>query len=271
AVLMPQTWQYCMHYVQGSTLEHHGYLFAGQLYVTNIPVSPLGVPATFYLRLLATKVPIVVLGATVAGLIEAFRRRDERGFVLMRVWLVFFILPYSLMAAKFMRYALPLFAAIDVVAAVGVVAGITWLLRKRWLWPMTRVAVSTAALLLSIAGPSLAQRSASPYYSLFRNVAGDHLGAAGQMFPEETYDYGVREAIAAIVPVAQPSDVVVSDAPGVVAYYLKAAGRTDLPVRSLSAQGIPYGDHSSWVIVQDEHMTFENQDVVAQLRRRFEP
>src|SRR5438552_621790 len=78
AVLSPDTWRYCVEYVQGTHLVHHGYLYAGQLYVTNIPISPLGVPATFYFRLLATKVPLVVLGATVAGLIEVVRRRRER-------------------------------------------------------------------------------------------------------------------------------------------------------------------------------------------------
>src|SRR6202521_1995021 len=138
AVLMPETWRYCVQYVQGTNLVHHGYLYAGHLYVTTIPISPLGVPATFYLRLLATKVPLAVLGATAAGLIELVRRRRERGFVLLRVWLVFVLVPYSLMAAKFMRYALPLFAAVDLVAAVGLVAGIGWLLRKRWLSRVTR-------------------------------------------------------------------------------------------------------------------------------------
>lgn len=271
AVLMPATWQYCVHYVQGSTLAHHGYLFAGRMYVTNIPISPLGVPPTFYLRLLATKVPVAVLGAMVAGVIEAVRRRHERGFVLMRVWLVFVVVPYSLMAAKFMRYALPLFAAIDIVAAIGVVAGIGWLLRKSWLSRVTRVAVSIAALVVCIAGPFMAQRSASPYYSLFRNVIGSHVARAGQTFPEETYDYGVREAVSAIAEVAEPSAAIVSDAPAVVAHYLKASGRPDLQVRSLSAQGIPTRDQPSWVIVQDEHSTFENHDVVTQLRRQSDP
>src|SRR6202158_514621 len=66
AVLMPGTWQYCMQYVVGIGLVHHGYPYAGHLYVTNIPISPLGVPPTFYLRLLATKVPLAVLGGTLA-------------------------------------------------------------------------------------------------------------------------------------------------------------------------------------------------------------
>src|SRR5437764_14643327 len=48
AVLTPETWRYCLQYVRGAGLVHHGYLYAGQLYVTNIPISPLGVPVTFY-------------------------------------------------------------------------------------------------------------------------------------------------------------------------------------------------------------------------------
>jgi hypothetical protein len=271
AVLLPETWQYCVQYVQGANLAHHGYLYAGQLYVTNIPISPLGVPVTFYLHLLATKVPLVVLGATVAGFIELVRRRRERGFVLMRVWLVFGLVPISLMAAKFMRYALPLFAAVDLVAAIGFVAGIGWLLRKSWLSHVTRVTVSLLAVVVSIAGLGASLQAAPPFYSLFRNTVGERMAPAGQTFPEEAYDYGVREAVAAIAETAEPADSIVSDAPAVVAYYLKAADRMDLQVRSLSSQGIPSAHQSSWVIVQDDHATFENHDVVELLRRQSVP
>jgi 4-amino-4-deoxy-L-arabinose transferase-like glycosyltransferase len=271
AVLMPATWLYCVQYVQGATVVHHGHLYAGHLYLNNIPISPLGVPVTFYLRLLATKVPLAVLGAMTAGLVELVRRRRERGFVLLRVWLVFVLVPYSLMAGKFIRYALPLFAAIDLVAAIGFVAGIGWLLGKGWLLRVTRVTVSGLALVVSISALAIGLHSASPFYSLFRNAVGERVAAAGETFPEETYDYGVREAVAAIAATAEPSASVVSDAPGVVAYYLKTGGRTDLQARSLSGQGIPYGRQPSWVIVQDDHVTFENHDVVEQLRRQSAP
>src|SRR5207237_1152365 len=59
AVLMPDTWRYVASYVRGDLLAHHGYLYDGALYLTNVPVSPLGVPATYYFRLLATQVPLV--------------------------------------------------------------------------------------------------------------------------------------------------------------------------------------------------------------------
>jgi hypothetical protein len=252
-------------------LAHHGYLYAGRLYVTNIPISALGVPASYYLHLLATKVPLVVLAAAIPGLIEIVRRRHERGFVLLRVLLVFLLLPYSLMAAKFMRYSLPMLATLDLLAAVGLVAGIGWLLRKQWLSPVTRVTVATLALAVSIVGLITAPPSAAPYYSLFQNAIGARRAAPGVTFPEETYDFGVREAVAAIAKAAEPSAVIVTDAPAVAAHYLDGRGRSDLLVRSLSAEGIPYGPHEVWVIAQDEHMTFENQLVVDHLRRHQTP
>jgi hypothetical protein len=274
AVLMPATWRYCASYVQGDLLAHHGYLYAGAMYVTNVPISPLGVPATYYLRLLGTKVPLVVLAAAVPGVIEMVRRRDERGFVLLRVLAVFLIVPYSLMAAKFMRYALPMLAVLDLIAAVGLVAGIGWLLRKGWLSPITRVAVAALALVVFVSGLVTAERSAAPFYSQFHNAVGAvdahrALRAQQSAFPESTYDYGVREAVTAIAGAAGRRSVIVTDAPAVAAYYLHDRGRQDIAVRSLSGLGIPSGE--SWVIVQDEHATFENRLLVEQLRARERP
>ena len=267
AVLSPDTWRYCISYVQGAKLAHHGYLYAGQLYLTNVPISPLGVPAGYYLHLLATKVPLVVLAAVVPGLIEIVRRRHERGFVLLRVLLVFVLVPYSLMAAKFIRYMLPMFATLDLVAAVGLVAGVGWLLRKGWLSPVTRLTVAAVALVIGIVALVTAPQSAAPYYSLFQNGIGASRAGSAVMFPEETYDFGVREAVAAIVTAAEPSAVIVTDAPAVAAHYLEVSGRSDLRVRSLSAEGIPYGRNEVWVIAQNEHSTFENQLVVEHVRQ----
>ena len=170
--LSPDTWRYCFSYVQGGMLAHHGYLYAGQLYVTNIPISPLGVPVTYYLRLLATKVPLVLLAALVPGVIEMGRRRRERGFVLLRVLCVFLLVPYSLMAAKFLRYSLPMLGTLDLVAAVGLVAGVGWLMRKGWLTLVTRATVSALALVVFGVGLVHAEQEAAPFYSLFQNGIG---------------------------------------------------------------------------------------------------
>jgi hypothetical protein len=171
------------------------------------------------------------------------------------------------MAAKFIRYALPMLMTIDLVAAVGFVAGIRWLMRKGWLAPATRLAASTAVVVVSASAMVSAHHATMPFYSLYQNAVGERLAEPGATFPEETYDYGVREAVGSIAVAARPSAFVVSDAPGVVAYYLERGGRTDLQSRSLSGQGISFGSRETWVIVQNEHATFENEPVVGQLRR----
>jgi len=277
AVLMPETWRYCVSYVQGGMLPHHGYLYAGHLYINNIPISPLGLPVTYYLRFVATKLPLAVLTFAAVGLVEMARHRNERGFVLLRVLVVFLLVPYSLMAAKFLRYTLPLVATIDLMAAVGF---ITLLRRSAWHQPSDRRSaessrsagpVTAAALTLTLATAVVAPVAAAPFYSLYQNPLGDRLAAPGATFSEETYDFGVREAVKAVLEAARPSAVIVSDAPGVVRQCLIDGGRWDIRARSLSGEGIPYGPEETWVIVQDEHTTFENRDVVEQLRQRVRP
>src|SRR5262249_20211284 len=116
-----------------------------------------------------------------------------------------------------------------------------------------------------------AEQAAAPFPSLFRNAIGERIAPAGATFPEETYDHGVREAVDAIARVAEPHAVVVSDAPAVVAYYVAHSGRTDLRVRSLSADGLPPDSGSTFVIVQTEHLTFENRDLVSHLEHAVTP
>jgi hypothetical protein len=69
ALLIPSTWRYVLHYVEGDMLEHTGYQFAHHLYVNAMAASPWGVPPTFYFVYLATKVPVVVLLAMALGVI----------------------------------------------------------------------------------------------------------------------------------------------------------------------------------------------------------
>jgi hypothetical protein len=144
-------------------------------------------------------------------------------------------------------------------------------LRKKWLSAGTRVTVAVLAVVVFVAGLVASQQSATPLYSLFQNGIGASLDGPGVVFPEESYDYGVREAVAAIASEAGASAVIVSDAPAVVAHYLEQTSRPDIGVASLSADGLPSRERDVWVIVQDEHETFENQLLVEQLRARERP
>lgn len=269
ALFLPGTWRSLSSYVHGGTLIHHGYAFAQHLYVTDVPISPLGVPVTFYLQFLLTKVPLVVLAAAGLGLVELLRHRHERGIVWLRLFLVLLIVPYSLMAAKFLRYTLPMLALVDLLAALGMAGLLDRIQQARWPH-QARALVGAAALTFLFASVFPIQLAAAPFYSLQQNTLGRWWAEPGTVFSEETYDYGVREAVAAIAREARPGAVIVSDASAVVGHYLAQAGRPDLRSRPLSSGGIPaHGER--WVIVQDAHIYFENQATVAQLRARLAP
>jgi hypothetical protein len=113
-------------------------------------------------------------------------------------------------------------------------------------------------------------RRVAPFYSTAQNAIGSRLEAPVTGYPEEAYDFGVREAVAAIAAAAAPGAVIISDAPGAVAYYVRHGSRPDLQVASLSQRGLsPAGDR--WVLVQDDHVYFENVGLVGQLRRAQVP
>lgn len=267
AILLPATWRYCVRYVLGDDLQHHGFPYAHHLWVTDVMVSPLGVPWTYYVRLLATKVPVLVLVGAMIGLVPLVRQRHERGYVWLRMMLLLIVVPYSLMAAKFERYSLPLLLLIDILAAVGVCAASKWLWERAWA-RVTRASVCTAVYAALIGVLMVTDSTAAPFYSLNQNAIGARLDAPASTFPEEAYDYGIREAVRDIETVAHPNASIVSDVPRIVQHYL--GGRSDLRVRSLSMDGIGTSGEQ-WVLVQPEHVYFENALVIDGLRRQFTP
>src|SRR5438067_1525352 len=186
-----------------------------------------------------------------------------------------------MLASKYMPHYLGIYAIFNLItdpepganrpsAAVGLAAGIGWLLRKGWLTIATRRTVAAAAIVVFAAGLASAPQAAAPFYSLFQNGVGARIDPRGSAFPEQTYDYGVREAAALIASAASPSAVVVTDAPAVASLYLQRDGRPDITVRGLSSHGVA-GAVETWVLTQDEHVTFENDLVVERLRATRQP
>jgi 4-amino-4-deoxy-L-arabinose transferase-like glycosyltransferase len=263
AVLLPDTWRYVEQYIAGGRQSHHGHLYDGRLYVNAASVVLWGVPWTYYFRMIATKMPLVVLAASLAGLPLLVTRRHERGLVWLRVFIVIQMLGYAVIAAKFQRYAMPLLIVIDILAAVGVVAVLRSLRECAWLpAPMRPVAATTLAA--AVVGLALqAPVRAAPHFSVYRNAMGARAPATS-VYPEEAYDFGVREAVAEVSNVAGAGAAIVSDADMVVEHYLQQTDRRDLVSRSLSRQGLEAGGEQ-WVLVQDNHLSFENASLVAQL------
>jgi hypothetical protein len=269
AIVFPSTWQQMLGYVRGGTLSHHGWPYAGHLWVTDVPISPLGIPPTFYAMLLLTRMPLITLGGALAGAVVAVVRRRERGFVFLRVFLFFQLIGYSVMAAKFLRYSLPILVVVDLTAAVGIVTTLNWLGRK--------VRSEARAVLLPLAYGTLAmllfagQAEASPFFSMYRTPLGRWMDRDGERFPECGYDYGVRNAVGRITGVAPPGAEILTDVPQVVRFYLGRSGRTDLRVRSLSGTGLFENTTERWVLVQNAHLYFETEQLIALLRMRHAP
>ncbi len=282
ALLLPQTWHYLRAYVHGNMQEHTGYAFAHHILINNFSATPFGTPPWFYLTALGAKIPLFVLALIALGLVQVFLRRRERGFVFLRVFLLFVLIPYSLVASKFLRYMLPVFAILDIVAAVGVVWLLDFLKRlldqrssntRSTVWGLWRPKIAMAGIVIaSILDPLSALVSTAPFYSLHQNGLASSFVSPGWLFPDdEFYDAGVREAVRDIAAVAKPGAVIASDATKVVQVYLERAGRTDIVAQSLSHQGLPMHAAETWVLAQDAHIYFENQSMITQLRARSAP
>ena len=268
AILLPGTLRHILGYVQGSGLSHHGWPYAGQLWVTDVPISMLGVPPTFYVALLLTRLPVVTLIGAVIGGVLAWTRRRERGYIFLRVFFFFQMIGFSVMAAKFLRYSLPILVVVDLMAAVGIVAAVTWLLKrmKSELRPVFMPMVYAGLAVVLFAG----QLQASPFFSLHRTTLARWLDADGRRFPESTYDFGVREAVSRVVANARPGASIATDVPQVVEFYLQRSPRRDLQVKSLSG-GVFSNTTEQWVLVQESHVYFETEELIALLRLRHAP
>jgi hypothetical protein len=278
ALLLPGTWSYLLGYVKGEMQLHTGYFFAHHVYNNNISASPFGTPIWFYAAALITKIPLFSLVLIALGLVQLVVHRRSRGHVFLRVFLFFALVPYSFVASKFLRYMLPVFAMLDIVAAVGVV----WLIGavRRLLaqsnteaWGIWRPRIAVAAIVVAgVVDPLSALVASAPYYSLHQNAIAMQLFSPGSLFPDdEFYDAGVREAVNDIARVAEPGAVIASDATKVVTVYLERAGRTDIRSVSLSAHGVPPQATETWVLAQDAHTYFENQNLLAQIRAQNVP
>jgi len=275
AVLSPKTWAYLSAYSSEGLLTHHGYLMGETLYHNVVSKAPFGAtPVYFYMLYLLTKTPVPVLFAFAAGLATLWRRRREPGAAFLLFMLLFWIVPYSLMGAKWLRYTLSLMPFVYMTAAVGVVALTRWLTEwlKAWRRPGLVAAVGAASLALFLGVPAWAAAAAAPHYALYTNALAPR--PAGYYFPhDELYDDGLREAVKYVAEHAPPGATVVHETPGVVAYYLARFGREDLRSRVISDPqfDVTTAPGPTYAILQRGRTYFENQAEMQRVRADFKP
>jgi hypothetical protein len=279
AVLSPRTWHYLTAYSSEQLLTHHGYLMGETLYHNVVSKGPFGAtPVYFYALYLLTKTPVPVLLAFLAGLWALGRRRREPGAAFLLFMLLFWVVPYSLFGAKWLRYALSLLPFVYMTAAVGVAAsarrlaglfgaGGVGLRAGRGAW------ACAAVLALAVGIPAWETAAAAPHYALYTNALAPH--AAGYYFPhDELYDDGLREAVKYVAEHAPPGSVIAHETPGVVRYYLARYGREDLRSQVISDAGFDVtaeGPRPVYAVLQRGRTYFENRDEMTRVRAEFKP
>lgn len=270
AVLMPHVWQYMSAYVGEKLLTHTGYLFAGTLYKNNMSSSPFwGTPVYFYALFLAIKVPLLVLVGFLVGLIESVRRRRNVGFAFLLFMFLFWIITYSFIGGKWLRYTLSLMPFVYMIAAVGVAALATWI-RSRFSETQGSLVLSALVIAIFVGVPAWTSFAHGPHYALYTNaLAADKQGF---YFPhDEFYDDGLREAIKYVADHAPQGTSVAHETPGVVRHYLTVFNRTDLNSYPISSPDfdLQTAPGTVYVIAQRGRTYFENRDELDFARSNF--
>src|SRR6267142_1552304 len=158
-ILLPSVWNYLNAYSGEKLLTHTGYLMGNTLYKNRMSNSPFwGLPVYFYLLFLAIKVPLAVSSTFLVGLFVSLRRWRTPGHRFVLFMLLFWLVPYSLVGAKWLRYTLSLMPFIYMSAAVGTIALLRWsgsLLEKLKAGPALSHVTTAILVLILVAAPSL--------------------------------------------------------------------------------------------------------------------
>ncbi|HUS11745.1 MAG TPA: glycosyltransferase family 39 protein [Pyrinomonadaceae bacterium] len=271
-VLLPQVWEYLNVYMGEKLLVHSGYLFADQLYRNKFSGSPFwGTPIYFYLLFMAIKIPLLVLLSFVIGFVVSLKRRVHPGYAFVLFMFLLWIVPYSLIGSKWLRYSLSLLPFVYMLAAIGVVELIRFLAGRLNACRQLRAVLAVAVIAIFVGGPAWIAYAGGPHYALYTNaLAADKVG---YFFPhDEFYDDGLREAIKFICDNAPPGAIIAHETPAATRYYLEQFRRTDLNSKAISAPDFEIEKISgpAYFIVQRGRTYFENQDKLAFIRSKFE-
>jgi 4-amino-4-deoxy-L-arabinose transferase-like glycosyltransferase len=271
AVLLPQVWEYLTVYMGEKLLVHTGYLMGEVLYKNNVSRSPFwGTPVYFYLLFMAIKIPLTVLAAFVAGVAVSIKRWRQPGHAFALFMFLFWIVPYSLSGAKWLRYSLSLMPFVYMLAAAGAIALARFVTRRAGGSKRAELITCAAVLIVFVVQPAWSAYKAAPHYALYTNaLAADKIG---YYFPhDEFYDDGLREAIQFVCEKAPQGAIIAHETPAATRYYLERFGRNDLNSQEISTPGFEVSNISSpaYVIVQRGRTYFENRDELALVRRTF--
>ncbi|HEV7473461.1 MAG TPA: glycosyltransferase family 39 protein [Pyrinomonadaceae bacterium] len=275
-ILLPATWHEILQFASQKRIGHDGYEFMGKVY-SHLHTDWLnGIPWYFFHLFLLIKLPVLTVAGFLVGLPLIFRRKlgDGRYFIL--IWLVFWMLTFSLGGGKFTRYFTTVLPAVLIVSALGVQTVGRWLgqLLSALLateWP--RVYLRPALAVIVAAGSLITLPKAAPHFRLYINALGGGHAKAGYYFPhDEFYDASIRDVMFAIANRAPTGAQVASETPGLAAYYAGRAGRADLVCTLVSdpnaLQQLRVGD---FVVIARGRRYFSNDAIITALEQSSAP
>lgn len=270
-VLMPGALHYILGYIHGSSITHHGYLVMGRLYREDV-AGWGGMPKYFYLLLLALKTPIPILAGFLVGLGVIWKRRSQPGPSFILFMLLWWIVPFSLVGSKWLRYMLAWMPTVYITAALGLAyIGSILLIWARQRWnPRAVPAVAAVCVLILVAYPAVVAMKSGPFYSLYLNPLG--FNRVGYYFPhDEMNDMGLRPAIRRICETAPYGASVGGEAKPVFDYYFHKYGRDDLQYFDLSDNSRRLASESAFLVVQDGRKYLENIALVESIESHQAP
>ena len=180
----------------------------------------------------------------------------------------FWLIPYSLIGGKWLRYTLAVMPFVYMLAAVGVVAIVSVVSKYLKMKPAL---VATFAIIVFAVLPSWTAIANGPHYALYTNMFAP--GKAGFYFPhDEFYDDGLREAIRFVCEAAPTGATMAHETPAVARYYLASFGRQDLKSQPISSREFDVRSAAGpvYVLVQRGRTYFENRDELEYVRANFQ-
>ena len=271
-ILAPGTIKYFLHYAAEGTMTHHGYLVMGHFYFDDPAHLRGGMPIYFYLLMLAIKTPIPVLLALAVGVVEIIRRRKEPGASFVILMSLLWIVPFSLLSAKWLRWMLSWMPTIYILSAIGLVKMFSWMrsLAEAGHSRLFIPASNALACLIFLVLPIWTAAKAGPFYSLYLNPLGR--GRTGYYFPHEEFsDAGLRPTIFKICKEAAAGSALGGEAPPVFAYYFQQCGRSDLRFFSLSDASRGPLPTPAYLVVEDGRKYFENISFIRDITSKETP
>ncbi len=237
-ILFPATWHQMAQFAGQKLVGHDGYQFMGKLYHHRATDWLRGIPWYFYHLFALIKLPVLTVVGFLIGLPLLARRKLGDGRYFIFLWMFLWMMTFSWGGGKFTRYFTNILPAVLITTAIGLQAAGNWMGDKLSTllsaeWP--KVYLRPALALIVIAGSLMAVSQAKPHFRLYTNAFGGGQDWFGYYFPhDEFYDASVRDVMFEIAKRAKPNTQVVSETPGLAAFYAQRAGRTDLTSIHLS-------------------------------------